>query len=115
MILEQRWPVRISAGQQSEDEELLLRAANLTLLAPAEPVAAAPICCRRDHGVFISDAYIQLMTPHVNAMLASPTSSPSADSASFGVALHRVVAELGVLQSNLACFRVRAMRSKLSK
>ncbi len=83
ITLEQRWPVRICVGQQSaEEEELLLRAANLTLLAPAQPVAAAPICCRRDNGVFLSDAYIQLMTPHVNAMLAGPASSQHVRSAS---------------------------------
>ena len=73
---EQRWPVRVRVAQQSTEEELLLRATNLTLQAPADPVAAAPVCCRRDHGVFLSDAYIQLMTPHVNAMLASAASPP---------------------------------------
>jgi hypothetical protein len=51
-----------------------LRAANLTLQAPVEAAAAAPVCCRRNHGVFLSDAYIQLMTPHVRAMLAGPAS-----------------------------------------
>jgi hypothetical protein len=66
--------VRICAGQDAADEELLLRGANLKVLAAAEPVSAAPVCCSRDHGVFLSDSYIQLMTPHVRAMLASPAS-----------------------------------------
>ena len=70
--------MRFCAGQRSAEEELLLRAANLTLQAPAEVIPAAPVCCRRDHGVFLSDAYIQLMTPHVRAMLASPASAPPA-------------------------------------
>ncbi len=81
VTLTQRWPVRVCAGQQSAEEELLLRAANLTLQAPAQPAAAVPVCCRRDHGVFLSDAYIQLMTPHVRAMLAGPVSPSPQDSA----------------------------------
>ncbi len=70
--------MRICAGQRSAGEELLLRPANLTFQAAAERAAAAPLCCRRDHGVFMNDAYIQLMTPHVRAMLASPAVAPSA-------------------------------------
>lgn len=41
---EQRWPVRVRVAQQSTEEELLVRATNLTLQAPADPVRAPSSC-----------------------------------------------------------------------